>query len=70
MLYEPVSIIEFRGSVSRTTGESRGHYVCDVKDKNSNLWYRTNDDRSPRLLNIADLSRYGYVFLYKRVSLE
>ena len=68
MWYEPVSVVEFRGSESRTTGESRGHYVCDVKDKHSNLWYRTNDDCLPRLLNMADVSKYGYVILYKRVS--
>ena len=28
--YEPVAIIEFQGTV-RVTGESNGHYICDIK---------------------------------------
>ena len=64
--YEAVSVIEYKGRLS-STGESQGHYICDVKDKNSNLWYRTNDNCDPINLRISDVSQNGYVVLYKRV---
>ena len=64
--YEPISVIEFQGRVT-PTGESSGHYICDVKEKLSNLWFRTNDDCHPVEICPSDVSRNGYVFLYKRI---
>ena len=64
--YEVISVIEYRGRVIHT-GESDGHYLCDVKDKRTNLWFRTNDNSLPIPVNINDVSQNGYVVLYKRV---
>ena len=63
--YAPVSVIEFDGTLNNF-GESEGHYLCDVKDKTSRSWFRTNDDRFPEEIEIADVSKCGYVILYKR----
>ena len=64
--YEAISVIEHMGGLS-STGESGGHYICDVKDKASNRWFRTNDDRTPVQIRTSDVSENGYVVLFKRV---
>ena len=63
--YSPISVIEFRGRLSRN-GESRGHYICDVNDKHTRTWFRTNDNCHPIQLELSDVSQNGYVVLYKR----
>ena len=55
------------GSLSRA-GVSQGHYICDVKDVNSNSWYRTNDSCYPIELEVSDVSQNAYVVLYKRAN--
>ena len=66
--YEPISAIEFDGTLTRT-GESWGHYICYVKEKTSSSWFRTNDNSLPVQVSPAEVSRNGYVFLFKRKSL-
>ena len=63
--YEPISVIEYIGRLS-PTGESDGHYVCDIKQNTSNFWFRTNDDSSPAQKSSSDVSQNGYVVLFKR----
>ena len=58
-------MIEFDGRLS-PTGESAGHYTCDVKEKISNMWFRTNDNSDPIQIRTSDVSQLGYVVLYKR----
>ena len=64
--YEALSVIEFKGTLNND-GESQGHYLCDVKDKITNQWFRTNDNRDPISIRPSDVSQNGYVVLYKRV---
>ena len=64
--YEVVSIIEYKGSL-RSTGESEGHYICDIKDKSSGKWFRTNDNNNPIQIEPEDVSNFAYVILYKKV---
>ena len=64
-----MAVIEYVGSLS-LAGVSRGHYLCDVKDAKSNLWYRTNDERYPIQLEVTDVSKNAYVVLYKRTDEE
>ena len=66
-IYEAVSIIEYKGILS-STGESRGHYICDVKDFNSKLWFRTDDECDPIQVHISAVSKLGYVVLFKRIN--
>ena len=62
--YEAVAIVENKGSVRRT-GASVGHYVCDVKDKLSQQWFKTNDNKNPINIGLDDVSKHAYVVLYK-----
>ena len=65
--YEAVAVIEYVGTLS-SSGISRGHYICDVKDAISKLWFRTNDDRCPSKLKVSEVSKNAYVVLYKRID--
>ena len=64
-LYQPISILEYHGTMN-SRGDSQGHYICDVKDVNSNKWFRTNDNREPLPIQESDVSKLGYVILFKR----
>ena len=63
--FEPISVIEYQGVLS-PTGVSQGHYICDVKNSSTNKWFRTNDNCEPIPLQECDVSKYGYVILFKR----
>ena len=65
--YEAVSIIEYQGSV-RSTGESDGHYICDIKDRLSKKWFRTNDNNNPIPIELDEVSKFAYVILYKKIG--
>ena len=60
-------MIDFRGRLTNS-GESQGHYICDVKDAQTKTWYRTNDNRNPVPIHMKDVSKHGYVVLYKRIQ--
>ena len=70
-MYQPISVIEYRGTVtgsrSGSMPYSRGHYICDVKDISTNSWFRTDDTANPLQIQVADVSKQGYVILYKRI---
>ena len=63
--YEAISVIEFKGTLS-LAGVSEGHYTCDVKDEFTKKWFKTNDGRDPLLISDSEVSRAGYVVLFKR----
>ena len=65
-MYEAIAVIEFDGRLS-PAGESEGHYLCDIKEKALNKWFRTNDNAMPRQIPASAVSKNGYVFLYKRI---
>ena len=67
--YEAISVVEFSGTL-QSSGESQGHYICDIKDKSSKSWYRTNDNSRPFQIRLQDVSKYGYVVLYKRKDVQ
>ena len=64
-----MGVIEYRGSVT-TSGHSEGHYICDVKDKFTGKWFRTNDNNHPIRIDIQDVSTCGYVILYKKITAQ
>ena len=65
--YEAVAVIEYQGTMS-STGESVGHYICDIKDKVSGMWFRTNDNNDPVQIELASVSASAYVVLYKKLT--
>ena len=65
-VFSPIACIEFQGEVS-STGESRGHYICDVKSSTGGKWIRTNDNYRPKVINESQVSNLPYVVLYRKV---
>ena len=64
--YEVVSVIEYRGTLT-SSGHSEGHYICDLKDNSSRLWFRTNDNDDPQQMEQEDVTKSAYVILYKKI---
>ena len=54
--------------LGNSIGESWGHYICDVKENSSNLWFRTNDNHQPVEISPSDVTKNGYVYLFKTVN--
>ena len=65
--YEAIAVVIFTGRVD-SFGQSHGHYTCDVKDKETNTWFRTNDSTDPVPIESKDVSKIPYVVLYNRIS--
>ena len=63
--YTAISTIEFQGSIN-SAGQSQGHYVCDVKEPTSKLWFRTNDNSYPLEILEEQVTKQAYVVLLKR----
>ena len=61
--FEPIGIIEHHGNTPDT-----GHYTCDVKDAETRNWYKTNDNTWPKMISSTDVSKKGYVVLFKKCS--
>ena len=64
-IYEPIAIIQHEGFFT-SKGETRGHYLCDIKYHKNQNWYNTNDENIPKLLSKQNVTKYGYVILYKK----
>ena len=63
--YDPIGVIEHTGKLSES-GLSGGHYVCDVMEKCSKQWFRTNDDCDPVHIDCTEVSKKAYAILLKR----
>ena len=67
--YEPIGVIEHKGKLGES-GLSGGHYVCDVKEKYSKQWFRTNDDCMPVQISSSEVSKQGYAILLRRYNCD
>ena len=63
--YKVISAIEFRGSIN-AAGESQGHYICDIQEKFTQAWFRTNDNSIPVPIQQDEVTRKAYVVLLHR----
>ena len=63
--YTPISIIFHRGGIEPRAGSIR-HYLCDVKSKYDQRWYRTSDESLPEVLDEPSVTKMGYVILYRQ----
>ena len=64
--FEPIGVIPHLGHVSGKI--SSGHYICDLFKKSH--WFRTNDEKEAKVLNKNNVTRRGYVILFKRKYLK
>ena len=60
-------MIEFRGTIN-SVGQSQGHYICDVQEQSSQLWFRTNDNSFPQEIRKDEVTKNPYVILLKRAD--
>ena len=47
-------------------GEGQGHYRCDVKEKDTQTWYQTNDNNHPVPISIDNVTKMAVVVLYSK----
>ena len=64
-VFEAIAVVEHQGSMT-TDGEGQGHYICDVLEKRSKCWFRTNDNSYPVMTNKEQVTQNAYVVLLKR----
>ena len=60
--YEPISVIPHLGVSGRN---SAGHYICNIKQINGD-WLYCADDQKQTVIKPANVTKKGYVILYKR----
>ena len=48
-------------------GETRGHYICDLKEEKSQQWFRTNDNLQPVKISSDNVTKKPAVVLYKKM---
>ena len=63
--YRAIALIEYQGTINRE-GRSQGHYICDIRAKSDNCWYRTNDNNDPIHITVSDVTKKAYVILFGR----
>ena len=62
--FSPIAIIEHSG-IMDNQGETRGHYVCDVKTKNK-IWFHTDDNNTPKKIDRKKVTKTAAVILYAK----
>ena len=67
--YEPIAVIEHQGQMTQD-GEGSGHYICDVKQRSTQTWYKTNDNETPIPVSINNVTKSAIVILYKQLKKE
>ena len=63
--YELIAAVQHIGRITEFGAEG-GHYICDVKCYRDGVFYRTDDEKRPTILKRTEISRRGYIILYKR----
>lgn len=61
--FAPKAIIHHSGNVRGQT--TQGHHRADVKNKETESWFRTSDNEPPESLSVNGLTRMGYIFCTK-----
>ena len=68
--YESIAVLEYKGRVD-LSGESRGHYICDVRHvENKQIWFRTNDSCDPIPIKEKDVLKMDMLFSLKKVTID
>ena len=65
-LFVPTAIIDHSGGIG-SRGETRGHYRCDVRNK-ENIWFHTSDNAEPIIIPKQHVTKQAAVVLYTNVE--
>ena len=49
-------------------GQTQGHYICDLKDIESKVWFRANDNQHPIPISLSNVTKKPVVVLYKKIQ--
>ena len=49
-------------------GLTQGHYICDLKVKDTHIWFRTNDNQKPIPVSLSNVTKKPAVVLYRRIK--
>lgn len=60
--FAPIAVIHHKGDARG------GHYLADIHDDITKKWIRTSDNNEPKEINFKDVSKEGYIFLYKKIN--
>ena len=63
--FTPIAVIHHNGQVVNNI--TQGHYQADILDKKTDQWIRTSDDEEPVIISKKEVTKAGYIFLYKKV---
>ena len=66
-IYEAIAVVKHEGGMT-ADGEAQGHYICDVKSKGSDKWFRTNDNKIPVSILQQNVTKDGIVILFRRTD--
>ena len=65
--FEPIALVEHRGQMSQD-GKTQGHYICDLEDKETLTWFRTNDNQPPIAISLDCVTQSPVVVLYRKIN--
>ena len=68
-IFEAIAIIDHQGQMTRD-GEGQGHYRCDVKERDTQTWYQTNDNNHPVPICIENVTDKAVVVLYSKLEMK
>ena len=63
--FELIAAVEHIGNIT-SEGADQGHYICDVKYHADKKWYRTDDEKMPKLIEKQKVTKRPYILLYRR----
>ena len=49
-------------------GKTQGHYICDLEDKETLTWFRTNDNQPPIAISLDCVTQSPVVVLYRKIN--
>ena len=64
--YEPIALVEHQGIMSEE-GRTQGHYICDLKVKETLNWFRTNDNQEAIPISLSNVTKKPVVVLYRKI---
>ena len=62
-------MVEHQGRISED-GETQGHYICDLEDKETSAWFRTNDNQMSIPISLTEVTKNPVVILYRKIKLN
>ena len=48
-------------------GRTQGHYICDLKVKETPNWIRTNDNQEAIPISLSNVTKKPVVVLYRKI---